>query len=420
MSWNYILVVGLLVALYQCAPFPYCDPFQAKEFPPLSPAPPQVGNLKLLQVLVRHGARTPVVGLCPKDDAIWTCDTMTNAEKPSKAPGKGLYIKSWIPKRQFYPGNCGRGVLTEVGYDQHIRNGQYFRKTYGGFLPDRVNRETFESKFYVRSTNVPRTILSAESLLTGLYPPEKRDEEFNIYINTIDETNENLFENQLICPKVGVYSDAFRKSQLYVNHSNTMTNPLIKKIAKILKVSETEAFLPALFDCWIADICHGFPVPPGINETVLNQVMKEGEWLYSNNFNYPSRLEYSKVGIGLFFKDYLDVFQNVRTDPNNTLSFVLYSAHDTTIMPILNALNIWDGLWPTFASFIVTEYYEGPTPQIRITYNGKPLKIPQCGGSEFCPYQTFENLVKNLIPTAQDCQVNSPIDREMHFGEHFN
>jgi len=410
-----LLLITFLITLSQCV-FPYCDPFSQGQPPALKSAPPEAGNLRLLQVIVRHGARTPIVGLCPKDDAVWTCDAMTNAEKPSSASGNTLYLKNWIPKRNYYPGSCGKGVLTKLGFEQHVKNGQYFRETYKSFLPDKVNRDTFESKFYVRSTNVPRTFLSAESFLTGLYPSDKREGEFNININTLDDSSENLIENQAVCPRAGLYTTAFKKSPMFMNHTNSVSTPLQKKIANILKVSELEVSLPALFDCWISDICHGFQVPNGINETILTQVMKEGEWTYGNNYNYPSRNEYSKVGIGPFFQDYLNVFKNVRSDPNNTLSFVLYSAHDTTIMPFLNALNIWDGIWPTFAAFIITEYYDGPTPTIRIVYNGKALTIPQCG-SEFCPYSTFEKLVNNIVPSPQDCLANFAVDREMQFGD---
>jgi acid phosphatase len=376
------------------------------EIPVYKPAPPEAGQLRLLQVLVRHGARTPVVGVCPKDNSIWTCSDMTNAEKPSANNGNTLYIKNWIPNRNFYNGNCGRGVLTKRGYDQHIRNGQYLKSTFSTFLPSRINKQSFESKFYVRSTNVPRTFLSAESLLTGLYPPSTRDGDFNININTIDETNENLFENSFICPKVGIYSSAYRNSPMFINHTKEVTAPLYKKIANILQISENQISGPALFDCWIADICHGFQIPPGINESVLMELMKEGEWQYGNNYNYPSRSEYSKVGIGLFFADFLSVFEEVRTNPKNNMSFVLYAAHDTTIMPLLNALNIWDGVWPTFAAFIITEYYDGPSPTVRMIYNGKPLIIPECG-SEFCPYTKYQELLSKLIPTEKDCSVQS-------------
>jgi len=318
-----------------------------------------------------------------------------------------LYIiKIGIEDRQFYRGNCGKGVLTERGYDQHVINGRFLKQNYGNFLPPRINRDIFESKFYVRSTNIPRTFLSAESLLSGLYPPQTRDGDFYININTMDEERENLISNSYICPKIVDYDQQYRASDFYKNHTKMVTAPLENKLAQLLKLNISDIFLPAIFDCWISHVCHGFPLPDNITPEILGQITKEGEWQYGNMYNYPTREAYSKVCLGKFFQEYLSVFQKVRMDPNNTLAFALYSAHDTTIMPFLSALNAWDKLWPSYAATIIAEYYEVSNPYIpsvRMIYNGIPIIIPGCG-NEFCPYPVFEKIVSSIIPTDNDCR----------------
>jgi len=224
-----LFIFVLIFTLTKCNNFPYCDPFDANPSPILSPAPPGIGKLRLVQVIVRHGARTPVVGTCPASQSVWHCD-FTSSEKPSLASGSGLYSKTWINGRNFYRGTCGMGVLTELGYNQQVHNGKYFKSLYNGtLLPDRINKETFESKFYIRSTDVPRVILSAESILSGMYPPEKRDGTFSIKINTMDQFNEDLVANAHVCPRVTYYYNLFHNSELYKNHTNMVTIPLIKK-----------------------------------------------------------------------------------------------------------------------------------------------------------------------------------------------
>jgi len=369
---------------------------------------------------VRHGARTPVVGVCPKSNAVWACEFTSN-ERPNFAPGMSLYAKTWINGRNFYPGTCGMGVLTSLGYQQQIRNGVFLRSRYNStFLPDRINQNTFESKFYVRSTDVPRVILSAESVLSGLYPPDKRDGTFAIKINTMDQYNENLVANAHVCPKIAYYVSEFKASALYKNHTTMVTIPLVKKIASALNMKPEELDLPAMFDCWISDICHGHPIPSGITEDLLQQAMKEGEWQYGQSYYFPTRVDYCKPGIGTFMHEYLSVFQNIRNNPNNPLQFVMYAAHDTTIMPVLVALNAWNNIWPTFAAHIISEYYEAPNPSVRILYNGKPLILPECG-QEFCPYETFESIVNKIIPTSFDCQINPNVQqREIYRMNSFN
>jgi testicular acid phosphatase len=56
--------------------------------------------------------------------------------------------------------------LTIAGIEQEHRLGAYFRTRYGSLLSPKYKR----SEIYVRSTDYDRTLMSAESILIGLYP----------------------------------------------------------------------------------------------------------------------------------------------------------------------------------------------------------------------------------------------------------
>ena len=95
-------------------------------------------GLKLVHLLYRHGDRTPCGGY-PTD--------------PYKDPS------NWP---------VGLGQLTSVGKRMHFELGQWLRERYDGFLSSNYSEE----EIYVRSTDVDRTLMSAQSNLAGLYPPE--------------------------------------------------------------------------------------------------------------------------------------------------------------------------------------------------------------------------------------------------------
>ena len=97
-------------------------------------------ELKLVQILIRHGDRTPVY--------IWP----NNLNKASVWDVYG-----------------GLGVLTPRGMKQHYDFGMYLREFYSQFLSKHYNR----SETYAYSTNYDRTIVSTYSLLSGLFEPDQ-------------------------------------------------------------------------------------------------------------------------------------------------------------------------------------------------------------------------------------------------------
>jgi hypothetical protein len=98
-------------------------------------------ELLMLQVVVRHGDRTPT----------------------SYFPG----YSSSINESNWSDRYGGLGQLTQIGIRQQYDYGQYLKREYSRLF----NRRFDLKKVNAKSTNYDRTIMSASSLLSGLFIP---------------------------------------------------------------------------------------------------------------------------------------------------------------------------------------------------------------------------------------------------------
>eukprot|EP01114_Cavostelium_apophysatum_P014173 TRINITY_DN3607_c0_g1_i2.p2 TRINITY_DN3607_c0_g1~~TRINITY_DN3607_c0_g1_i2.p2 ORF type:complete len:160 (-),score=3.59 TRINITY_DN3607_c0_g1_i2:20-499(-) len=111
--------VSLLLAVGLCeAKYDYC------QAPGIIPSENTDGlELQLLQILVRHGDRTPEWTM--PIEVEWNCtlnwlNLPSNDFVDSMAAPKRLYRKTYLPNREILPGDCMYGQLTEKGLQQRV------------------------------------------------------------------------------------------------------------------------------------------------------------------------------------------------------------------------------------------------------------------------------------------------------------
>lgn len=160
--------------------------------------PPQTGNdegflnlpgvfadnpfkLKMVQVLIRHGDRAPVLLYLPNaDKKLYNCSVGSNnlviAHLFSELKEMVKYLKirklsSEVSEHSFLPDlqvkACRAGQLTAQGFLQLIAIGKHLRRQYSNLLDDLQG-----DQITVRATNSDRTVQSAAALLCGLLTEE--------------------------------------------------------------------------------------------------------------------------------------------------------------------------------------------------------------------------------------------------------
>mmetsp|Transcript_2944 Transcript_2944/g.7196 ORF Transcript_2944/g.7196 Transcript_2944/m.7196 type:complete len:426 (-) Transcript_2944:25-1302(-) len=413
-----LLVVALATAdhvLFQDSLPPYCGRDPSKDNGALEEESRVLydNDMELIQVqvVIRHGDRTSWSGLpCWKsDNATWDCTT-TDASVPVSSfdnhfpkHGATLFRRVNIKGREVLPGTCLVGELTTKGHLQERGNGEYLRKKLiedAGFLP-----RDFESKYvFFRTDNEYRTLQSAESLILGLYPIRNGQYEL-IDIHIMDSQLDDMVCNPTLCPKYGAYVNELKQSALWKKHFAKVTVPLAKKIAAAFGSKYTdETDMSQVLDCLNTHICHGFPVPDDVDEELYQQVMDDATWQNNQQWVFPSNVENAKLGIGFLLRE---IFQQMSDATQGKLikKFFLYSGHDTTIMPILQAISTaGDPFWAQYASTVEFELYKKSSGYaVRVLYNREPIVLNGCKDA-VCDFSTF------LQHVVQPLSLDDPIE----------
>ncbi|KAJ8951125.1 hypothetical protein NQ318_021569 [Aromia moschata] len=149
-------------------------------------------QLDAVVVIYRHGDRTPI----------------------------NPYPNDPYRNASYWPVDFGQ--LTNTGKLQHLELGRWLRTRYQNFLPFTYS----EKDIYVRSTDVGRTLMSAEANLAGLYPPVSKeiwDPDIKwqpIPVHTAPETEDAMVAGKKPCPKYDLLQKQLFKTNYFRNISH--------------------------------------------------------------------------------------------------------------------------------------------------------------------------------------------------------
>lgn len=283
--------------------------------------------------------------------------------------------------------------------------GSEFRKRYieqEHLLPDVYKQGTM----YVRSTDYDRTIMSAQSLLMGLYPPGKGPYPTDSSLPALPHAfqpipiyNAPAQYDDLIVQKVSA-EERKKLMEQYVYSSTEWQNKEAELKDQYSRWSQLTGIpvnsledVEILSDTLYVHQVHKAPMPEGLSSADIEKIIKSGEWAFLQQEKpQPVGKAYSSklmMNVATFLKK--------GSSPKSKLKYVLLSAHDTTITGVLSFLGTPVQKAPRYASDVNFSLYEsGPDYYtVKITYNGSPLSIPGCGGT-VCELQQFITLVHDL------------------------
>ncbi|XP_075449649.1 lysophosphatidic acid phosphatase type 6 [Ascaphus truei] len=366
-------------------------------------------ELKLVQVIFRHGARTPLKPIPHKEQVEWsptlldapeytqfqyTVTDLTGGPRPP-SPFEERY-RSHKLKGGTFPGQ-----LTAVGMHQMFNLGARLRRRYVDEL--RFLSPGFKSsEVFVRSTNIVRNVESTRCLLAGLF---QQQQEGPVTIVTADANSEILYPNYQGCQ--GLKHLASKKMS-HASSQPGMSEDL-KKLQQEMNVDNTkEVDFFLLLDNLLAQEVHGFPCALK-QKSQLQRTERRVIDIVSYVMG-PSNREVLRLSVGTLLHTLQANMLEVTTSRGGDVEarkLFLYAAHDVTIIPLLMALGIFDKKWPPYAADLTLELYQHQLSQewfARLTYNGEEQVVKGCGAG-LCPLQDFLGALAEFVLSPEEYKI---------------
>jgi acid phosphatase len=368
---------------------------------------PEGLQLQLVQVLLRHGERSPVsarfqnAGLgafwpycavarqmvsstMEANEARWTplqwrrrLETFGSDDGPVIASGP----------RGEVDAVCNLGELTDKGRETTWDLGRRLRHLYIDqlhFMPSMINNSDM---IYLRATPIPRALESLQQTFWGMYPSQNRAASFPpVTIVTRAPADETLFPNDGNCRRFAQLSRAFAQrtadrwnSTSEMDYLNKLISKWMPETSKRVAV-DSRPRLSGIMDTINSTLAHGpeTMLPKEFYDAkgraIIDKIGVE-EWFSG----YQESQEYRALGIGGLMGDVVSrMVGSVEHNGNDgsieiggkdgslgaskggkAIKLALSGCHDTTLAAVLASLGAFQGeAWPPYTSHIALELFQ--------------------------------------------------------------
>lgn len=297
----------------------------------------------------------------------------------------------------------GEGQLTALGMQQEYQLGLKLHQRY--MVDNRLLSSSYQpNTIYVRSTDYDRTIMSAQSLLFGLYPlgtgpasPKSSQPALPsgfqpVPIHTVAVSQDSALLIDISSKKITDMINRYVYSSTEWKAKSAELETQYQRWSQLTGVNVASMYdVLSLSDTVRAYINHDVTLPNGLSNDEAKKIIEAGDWIYA------SLLKPKEVGdiAGKPALQKIVFYLQQAAEKKSKTKFVLISAHDVTTMGVMSALHAPLDTVPTYAADLNFSLYESGSGNyyVKVTYNDNPVNVPGCQG-DVC---TLGQLIKSAV-----------------------
>ncbi|XP_045479667.1 prostatic acid phosphatase-like [Harmonia axyridis] len=313
------------------------------------------------------------------------------------------------------------GELTEEGKQQAYELGQWARQNYAGFLP-----EKYASKdFFVYSSGIGRTLMSASLFAAGLYPSISTSNlPFQpIPIHSKPPQMDNTILSDQPCPRREYILENILNST-YFKKIDEDNKEVYKYLSDHMGMSITSfKGLNAYYDTFFIEKHNNLTLPEWTKKVYPEKLRELAIYnLVFRTYNTDS----SRLRIGSMYSEILAYLTSFTGKPNEFKSdfgrgkkgrkMMAISGHDINIADLLGVLKFPLDFWPSYSSTVIFELKKRNNDDFYVSVFYKNttgitnVNIKGCGSK--CELSKFIQYVEPIVMDPKDWKHQCVLDKK--------
>jgi len=372
---------------------------------------PENGVLRQVIVVHRHGDRTPIGKRLGKKIVVESEDLQEiddsefwRSKLPKDNVVRKLYTRFGFTSIDLLiDENNGsiRGKLTQKGFDELNALGKRLRERYYDrlhFLDPSLNDHN-KHLVYLRSTPMSRCVRSELCILSGLFSDEDGPCKVPILLGNPNPSNpwsrETMWPSNRMCKYQMDLIRASRKTWRRNDELDALREKLVDVVGPALGFQEGERVrLGSTMEISHCYSEHGFTRNIPLNN-VEDVVEKLQHYFWSSKVNGLTKttLPLLRITIGRLLNELFEKMSESIESPETSPKWCQFSGHDSTMIPLMVSLGLYDAGWPQYGANIILEIWE----------------LQDSSSSSYCVQVFFDGTLQYQMPWSEFCQRMEPL-----------